>query len=81
MSNPTTCPICKAVAQEVARVGNATAFECVQHGTFKVADTIFALDAAKHASRAQWEAALAKAKRRSKSREWPLICRMIFCFD
>jgi hypothetical protein len=43
------------------------------HGNFKVADTVFAEGRAKVYTREQWEAALQKAKRRTKPGEWPVI--------
>ncbi len=61
------CPICKSPAQEVDRVGGATGFHCTEHGTFRVAGMV--LDY----TREQWEAALAKAKLRTKPGEWPVI--------
>jgi predicted RNA-binding Zn-ribbon protein involved in translation (DUF1610 family) len=36
------CPICKSPAQELQRTGDATGFDCPNHGKFKVADTIVA---------------------------------------
>ena len=36
------CPICKSVAQELDRTGDATGFDCERDGKFKVADTVFA---------------------------------------
>ncbi len=66
------CPICKSPAQELDRVGDATGYHCATHGDFKVADTIFAEERAKDYTREQWEAALGKAKQRTKSGEWPV---------
>ena len=59
--------------QELDRTGDATAFDCATHGNFKVADTVFAEGRAKDYTREQWEAALHKAKQRTKQGEWPLI--------
>ena len=53
------CPICKSVAQELNRTGDATGFYCTIHGHLKVADTI-AVD--EYYTRAEWEAALRVAK-------------------
>ena len=36
------CPICKSVAQELDRTGDATGVDCETDGKFKVADTVFA---------------------------------------
>ncbi len=66
------CPICKSPAQELDRTGDATGFHCTEHGSFKVADTIFGVQSAKDYTRQQWEAALGKAKLRTKG-EWPVI--------
>ena len=64
------CPICNSVAQELDRTGDAS---CATHSAFKIADTVFAEHRAKDYTRPQWEAALKKAKRRTKQGEWPLI--------
>jgi hypothetical protein len=65
------CPICKSPAQELRRIGNATSFLCPIHRNFKVADTILA--ERRHYSRSEWQAALRKAKKRTKPMGWPLI--------
>ena len=70
---PLVCPICNSVAQELDRSGDANGFYCPTHSAFKVADTVFAEHWAKDYTRPQWEAALRKAKRRTKQGEWPLI--------
>ncbi len=67
------CPICKSPAQELDRVGDATGFHCAEHGNFKVSDTVYAVQRAKDYTREQWEAALGKAKLRTKPGEWPVI--------
>ena len=67
------CPICKSVAQELDRTGDATGFDCETDGKFKVADTVFAERRVRNCTNAQWEAALYKAKHRTKAREWPVI--------
>jgi hypothetical protein len=66
------CPICKSVAQELDPDG-ATGFYCATHSGFKVADTVFAEQHAKDYTRKEWEAALRKAKRRTKPGEWPFL--------
>ena len=74
MPRPLLCPICKSPAvQELDRTGDATGFDCATHGNFKVADTVFAEGRAKDYTREQWEAALQKAKQRTKAEEWPVI--------
>jgi hypothetical protein len=40
-------------------------FDCPEHETFRVVDTIFSLPAKMAATREQWEVALAKAKQRT----------------
>ena len=67
------CPICKSVAQELDRAGDATGFDCETHGKFEVADTVFAERRVRNCTNAQWEAALRKAKQRTKPGEWPII--------
>jgi len=74
LPRPLLCPICKSPAvQELDRTGDATGFDCATHGNFKVADTVFAEGRAKDYTREQWEAALQKAKQRTKAEEWPVI--------
>ena len=67
------CPICKSVAQELDRTGDATGFDCETNGKFKVADTVFAEGCVRNYTNAQWEAALRKAKQRTKPGKWPVI--------
>jgi len=74
LPRPLLCPICKSPAvQELDRTGDATGFDCETHGNFKVADTVFGEGRAKDYTREQWEAALRKAKQRTKPGEWPVI--------
>ena len=67
------CPICNSVAQELDRTGDASGFYCPTHSALKVADTVIAEHWAKDYTRPQWEAALRKAKRKTKQGEWPVI--------
>ena len=67
------CPICKSVAQELDRTGDATGFDCEMDGKFKVANTVFAEGRVRNYTNAQWEGALHKAKQRTKPGEWPVI--------
>ena len=67
------CPICKSVAQELDRTGDATGFDCETDGKFKVADTVFAERRVRNCTNAQWEAALRNAKQRTKAGERPVI--------
>ncbi len=73
MPRPLLCPICKSRAQELDRTGDATGFHCETHSAFKVANTVFAEQRSRNYSREQWEAALRKAKQRTKPGEWPVI--------
>jgi hypothetical protein len=66
------CPICRSAVLELDRTGDATGYACATHGNFKVTDTVFA-QRAKDYTREQWEAALRKAKQRTKSGEMPVI--------
>jgi hypothetical protein len=67
------CPICKSRAQKLDRTGDATGFDCETHGKFKVANTVFAEQRVRNYTNEQWEAALRKAKQRTKAGEWPVI--------
>jgi hypothetical protein len=67
------CPLCKSVAQELDRTGDATGFGCETDGKFKVADTVFADGRVRNYTNEQWEAALRKAKQRTKPGEWSVI--------
>jgi sarcosine oxidase delta subunit len=67
------CPICKSATQELDRTGDAMGFRCATHDAFKVADTVFAEQRTKNYTSEQWEAALRKAKQRTKPGEWPVI--------
>jgi hypothetical protein len=73
LPRPLLCPICKSAVQELDRTGDATGYACATHGNFKVADTVFAEQRTKDYTREQWEAALHKAKQRTKPGEWPII--------
>jgi sarcosine oxidase delta subunit len=74
MPRPLLCPICKSpVVQELNRTGDAIGYHCATHSAFKVADTVFAEQRAKNYIQEQWEAALRKAKQRTKPGELPLI--------
>jgi hypothetical protein len=73
MPRPLLCPICKSAVQELDRTGDATGYACATHGNFKVGDSVFAEQRAKDYTREQWEAALRKAKQRTKPGEMPVI--------
>jgi hypothetical protein len=73
---PLVCPICKSPAQQLPGSGGATAFRCVIHNNFKVADTVS--QRAEEYTREQWEIALRKAKERATPGKWPVIRRSDF---
>ena len=73
MPRPLLCPICKSAVQEFDRSGDATGFDCATDGKFKVANKVFADGRVRNYTNAQWEAALRKAKQRTKAGEWPVI--------
>jgi hypothetical protein len=70
---PFVCPICKSPAQQLPNINDATAFRCVIHHNFKVADAVWR-DAEEY-TREQWEIALGKAKQSAKPGQWPVIRR------
>jgi hypothetical protein len=70
---PLLCPICKSAVHEFDRTGDAIGFDCVTHGKFKVANTVFKDSRVKNYTPAQWEGALRKASQRAKEGEWPVI--------
>lgn len=78
MPRPLLCPICKSPVQELDRTGDATGFDCETHGKFKVANTVFAEQRVRNYTNEQWEAALRKAKQRTKAGEWPFIIHSDF---
>lgn len=69
----TSCPICKSQIRELGRTGEATGFDCSEHGKFKVTDTALSTSACKGATRELWERALILAKRRAHKGDWPLM--------
>ena len=73
MPRPLLCPVCKSPVHEFERTRDATGFDCETHGKFKVANTVFKDGRVKNYTPAQWEAALRKAKQRTKAGEWPVI--------
>jgi hypothetical protein len=68
---PFVCPICKSLAQQLPSIGDATAFRCVIHNNFKVANPV--LRRAEEYTRVQWELALRKARQRAEPGKWPVI--------
>jgi hypothetical protein len=72
---PLVCPICKAPAQQLPSI-DATAFRCVIHNNFKVADAV--LQRGEEYTRVQWELALRKARERAEPGHWPVIRRRDF---
>jgi hypothetical protein len=67
------CPICQSEAKALDKTGDADGFDCPQHRRVKVAGSVFEDATGKTATCEQWEAALKKAKARTKPGEWPLI--------
>jgi hypothetical protein len=63
------CPICKSEAKLLDRTGDATGYECAEHGRFRLAGTIFAIPVQIDALREKWEAALKRARERQPN-EW-----------
>ena len=78
LPRPLLCPICKSAVQELDRTGDATGFDCETDGKFKVANTVFAEQRVRNYTNTQWEAALRKAKQRTKAGEWPVIIHSDF---
>lgn len=72
MSEPLRCPICGSTAKPLDKVGDADGFDCPKHGKFKVSGT--AMSTKKDRPPKEWEAALDRAKKRTKPGEWPAIC-------
>ena len=70
---PFICPICKSPAQQLPNTDDATAYRCVFHYNFKVADAVWR--DAENYTREQWEIALRKARQRAKLGQWPIIRR------
>lgn len=70
---PDHCPICKVKTKPLDKVGDADGFDCPNHGKFKVGGTIWSVPAKANASREAWEAALKRARERTKPGEWPAI--------
>jgi hypothetical protein len=66
------CPICKANVKLLDKIGDATGYDCGEHGRFRVVDTIFAT-ADIDRPREQWEAALKRARDRQPNEWAPLI--------
>ena len=63
----------KSAVHELDRTGGPTGFDCETHGKFKVANTVFKDGRVKNYTPTQWEAALHKARQRTKAGEWPVI--------
>lgn len=57
------CPICGTKAKPLDKIGDATGFECVNDGKFRVARGL------RDAPRQKWEVALKRARARQPS-EW-----------
>jgi hypothetical protein len=58
------CPICGTKAKPLDRISDATGFECLNHGRFRVADAVKASPTYWNASGEKWERALLRARSR-----------------
>lgn len=67
------CPVCKSPAQQLPNIGDATAYRCVIHHSFKVADAVWRN--VEEYTREHWGIALGKAKQRARPGQWPVISR------
>jgi hypothetical protein len=67
------CPICKSEAAQLDPAGDWHVFDCPEHETFRVVDTIFSLPAKMTASHEQWEAALMRTQTNARKAKkcWP----------
>ena len=65
-----TCPICKSEAKLLDKTGDATGYDCPEHGRFRVASSVLATK--QDARREKWEA-LKRAKERQPNEWAPLI--------
>lgn len=63
------CPICGSKAKLLDKTGDGTGFDCPTHSRFKVADSVVQ-SAYTHE---QWEAALKRAKSRTRPGGSPII--------
>jgi len=67
---PFNCPICKSPAQQLPNIADATAYRCVFHYNFKVADAVWR--DAENYTREQWEIACARQGRERSLANGPL---------
>ena len=74
MARSSSCATHLQIGQR-SGTGDATGFDCETDGKFKVADTVFKEGRVRNYTPAQWEAALYKARQRTKAGEWPVIKR------
>jgi hypothetical protein len=72
-SDDPICPICNTAAKPLDKTGDATGYDCGEHGRFRVAGSVFATAHLANAPREQWEAALKRAKDRQPDERAPLI--------
>lgn len=75
-ANAPGLPNLQISSAQLPGTGGATAFRCVIHNNFKVADTVS--QRAEEYTREQWEIALRKAKQRATPGKWPVIRRSDF---
>jgi hypothetical protein len=74
-----TCPICKARAKPLDKIGDADGFECPNNGRFRVSGSVLEDSALREASRQRWEDALRRARARQPGEWAPTI--MTYDFD
>jgi hypothetical protein len=73
MTDDLVCPICGTKAKPLDDTGDYTGYQCLNHGSFRVAGTIKAPPAHNEASEKKWEKALERAKERAPGAAIPTI--------
>ena len=63
-------PICKSEVPVLDKLGHADGFDCPKDGRFKVSETVLSMPEFMRRPRADWEAALKKAKAVNQPEEW-----------
>jgi hypothetical protein len=69
MTDDLVCPICRTTAKPLDKISDATGFECMNHGRFRVARSVLDTPALVAKPTQEWEAALNRAKARQPG-EW-----------
>ena len=73
MTDDLVCPICRTKAQPLDKIGDATGFECMNHGRFRVSRTVLDTPALVAKPMQEWEVALKRAKARQPEEWAPMI--------